>query len=154
MLPSVQLPSSNTIWCQFDLEKTSSVHCICGHSFPLLHSLLYCACLSAYDSVIKLGQEEKKKPVWTAQKMNILGFQIHFFNKISSTCRFVQQPQICSSLLKSWILESTQGTEGRHWGRNKRQRTKTGEGNSSGFNRSVCQTMTSLWHSVLLSKEK
>lgn len=61
MLPSVQLPSSNAIWCQFDLEKTSSVHCINGHSFLLLDSLLYCECLSAYDSVIKLGQAGKKK---------------------------------------------------------------------------------------------
>lgn len=74
MLPSVQLPPSNAIWYQFDLEKTSPVHCISGHSFLLLQSLLCYEGLSAYDSTIKLGQEQKKKSVWTAQKMNILGF--------------------------------------------------------------------------------
>lgn len=26
--------------------KKTSAHCISGHSFPLLHSLLYCECLS------------------------------------------------------------------------------------------------------------
>lgn len=115
MLPSVQLPSSNTIWCQFDLEKTSSVHCTSGHLFLLLHSLLYCECLSAYDSVIKLGQEGKKNLSEQPRKWTYLVFKYIFSVKsaphagLFSSYGFAQFVQA----MNSWIHTRDRGAETR-----------------------------------------
>lgn len=116
MLPSVQLPSSNAIWCQFYLEKDT---CLLYHWPLVTHFYLCLAFSSAYDSTNKTRSgKKKKKSVCTAQKIDTFCFQIQFFNKISFTC--------CFGSAATLIFESTQVKGGQHWGRNKTQRIEIG----------------------------